>query len=182
MRGALHRSLAALAVALAVALTIPISEAMWGKILHVHGSVAVGGRTAGTIGFWKNWDRHQTFSQSEIEGWLVEIDDASQWLGPTTVEEMAAHFDAAVGGGASMQSRFLGHYLATRLNERAGMLDGLHDVSLLDPGNYLGLVDPHFASLGEIFNAVEAKYATGPTGQEYEILKNIADALNNLEV
>src|SRR3972149_6037506 len=42
----------------------------------------------GTIGFWKNWDSHNTYSQGQIEGWLSAIDSSSSWLGPTTVGDM----------------------------------------------------------------------------------------------
>lgn len=43
-------------------------------------------------GFWKNWDSHNTYSEEEIEVWLASINGTSDWLGPTTVEDMVAAF------------------------------------------------------------------------------------------
>ena len=189
MRGVMRGTLAGIGVliiAFALALMVPVSETMWGKILYVRGSVNVTAeeREAGTSGFWKTWDRHNSFLQEEIEAWLIEIDTDSAWLGPTTVEDMATHFDAATGGGATMETRFLAHYLATRLNERAGLLSpsGEHDVSALDPRDYLELGDPQIATLEEIIAAIEAKHGTDPTKEQFEIMKDIADALNNMDV
>jgi hypothetical protein len=185
MRGSLA-GIAVLIIAFVLALMVPVSETMWGKILYVHGSVNVSEeeREAGTPGFWKNWDRHNTYSQEQIEGWLANIDDNSAWLGPTTVDDMATYFDAATGGDATMESRFLAHYLALRLNEHSGMLnpDGRHDVSALDPSDYLRLTDPQNASLEEIIAAIELKSGEGPSREEFAIMKDIADALNNMDV
>ena len=47
--------------------------------------------------------------------------------------------------------------------------------------NYLGLADPSAATLSEIIAAIESKFGTGATKDELEIMKNICDALNNLE-
>ena len=138
----------------------------------------------GTMGFWKNWDSHNTFSQGQIEGWLVEIDDTSAWLGPTTVGGMENVFAAALGKSATPQSRFLGHYLATRLNERSGILGPLdtHDVTGKDPGNYLGLANPTSATLSKIIAAIESKYGTPVSNTQFNIMKNVCDALNNLDI
>ena len=187
MRGIVRRSLSfggVIIIAMTLAFSIPISESMWAKILHVHGSANVGERATGTIGFWKNWHRHGTFSESEIETWLAEIDVNSAWLGPATVDDMATHFEAATGGSATMESRFLAHYLATRLNEQYGILGALdrHDISGQDPENYLGLADPLDATLTEIIDAIEANIGTDPLDAEYELMKDISDALNNLEI
>jgi len=137
----------------------------------------------GTPGFWKNWDSHNTFSQSQIEGWLAEIDALSAWHGPTTVGGMESVFAAALGQSATPQTRFLAHYLATRLNERSGILDPLdtHDLSGKDPTNYLGLANPSSATLTEIINAIESKYDT-PSNTQFNTMKNVCDALNNLDI
>ncbi|MEW6188575.1 MAG: hypothetical protein AB1466_00455 [Actinomycetota bacterium] len=66
----------------------------------------------GTIGFWKKWNKHKTYTKQQIEEWLDTIDAESLWLGT----------------------------------------------------NYLGLVDPTFATLAEIISAMESKYSTLPTG------------------
>lgn len=138
----------------------------------------------GTIGFWKNWDSHNTYTAEEIEGWLGLIDAASCWQGPTTIGCMEAVLIAATGG--TQEQKFLGHYLATRLDGESGRLTltapVVHDVTGLDEDNYLGLADPSEASLSEIFDAIEGKCGESPTEDEFEVMKDICDALNNLEI
>jgi hypothetical protein len=138
----------------------------------------------GTPGFWMNWDRHNTFSEGQIETWLTEIDASSAWHGPTTVEGMEDVFAAARGKRANGESGFLAQYLATRLNERSGILDAadVHDVTGEDPGNYLGLSDPTSATLTEIIAGIEAKYGTSPTKAGFNRMKDVCDALNNLDI
>jgi len=136
----------------------------------------------GTPGFWKNWDSHNTFSAALIEACLEEIDDTSAWLGPRTVEEMVGWFEAALGQSATPETRFLAHYLATRLNKCSGILDeDTHDVSGQDPGNYLDLIDPTSATLTEIINAIESKKPTSPSKTQFNTMKDVCDALNNLD-
>jgi len=138
----------------------------------------------GTPGFWKNWDSHNTFSQAQIEGWLTEIDATSSWHGPTTVGGMEGVFAAALGQSATPETRFLAHYLATRLDERSGILDPghTHDVTSQDPGNYLNLANPTSATLSEIIAAIESKYGTGPSNSQFNTMKNVCDALNKLDI
>jgi hypothetical protein len=134
----------------------------------------------GTIGFWKNCCKHKTFSCQEIEEWLAVIDETSLWLGPTTIEGMKSIFDSA--SRRDHEAKFLGHYLATRLNAESGVLDttATHNVTIYDPDNYLGLTDPNFATLAEIILAIESKFGTALTKEQFEIMKNICDGLNNL--
>jgi hypothetical protein len=134
----------------------------------------------GSIGYWKNWDSHGTYASVEVEGWLVAIDASSDWLGPTTTVEMATLFDAT-RGRAGREARFLVQYLATRLNESAGLLcaSEKHDLTSLDRDNYLGLEDSEHAGLWEIIEAVESKARTSPTRQQYDLLKSLLDGLNN---
>lgn len=136
----------------------------------------------GTIGFWRNWDRHNTFSRAEIEGWLVQIDAASQWFGPTTTQGMVALMNQGTGGPP--KGRFLAQCLATRLNERSGILDSndIHNVTSADPGNYLGLATPSAATLNQIFARIEAKFGTSPSNSQYLIMKDVCDKLNNLQI
>jgi hypothetical protein len=139
--------------------------------------------TAGTIGFWRNWDQHDSFSEDQIESWLAQIAATSQWLEATTVEAMEAVLNAAKGRGATTETMFLAQYLALRLNEHSSMLCSLdqHDMTAMDPDNYLALPDPHHGSLSEIIAAIESKHGTNPMECEFEIMKDCADALNNLD-
>lgn len=134
----------------------------------------------GGLGFWKNWDKHKTFTEEEIEGWLEEIDSESFWLGPTTVEEMEDYL--SLKRHSSMKERFLAHYLCSRLNVQGYLLNPYqpHDVSGYDPYNYLQLANPSSATLKEIIEAIEAKYGTDPTKKQFEIMKNICEGINEL--
>lgn len=136
---------------------------------------------SGTIGFWGNWDKHKTYTKTQIETWLGEIDTASQWWGPTTVAGMKTTLNGASSG--SQMNKFLGHCLAMRLNERSGRQSpfGLHDISDADPGDYLGLADNANASLANIIARIESKFGTSPTSAQFETMKDVCDGLNNLD-
>ena len=136
----------------------------------------------GTIGFWKNWDKHNAYTQAEIEDWLSSIDDDSEWLGPTSVTDMVAMLEQASGG--RMEQKFLGHYLAQRLNLESGRQgwDTTHDVTSIDGYGYLGLADPNSATATEIISAMEGKYGTSPDKDQFETMKDICDALNELDI
>ncbi|NIM92148.1 MAG: hypothetical protein GTO18_00325 [Anaerolineales bacterium] len=140
--------------------------------------------TQATIGFWKSWDSHNTFTQDQIEAWLLTIAASSDWLDATTIEEMQAVFEAAVGKGTTAETRFLAQYLATRLNEQSGLLCSteFHDVTQHDPDNYLDLANPENASLQEIIANIELKYGTVETKKQFNTLYSVCDALNNLEI
>jgi hypothetical protein len=140
--------------------------------------------TQATIGFWKSWDSHNTFTQEHIEAWLATIVATSDWLDVTTIDEMQALFAAGEGKGATAEGRFRAHYLAVRLNDRSSLLCSgeVHDVTQHDTDNYLGLADPENATLEEIITAIESKSTLVPTKQEFNTMKDICDALNNLEI
>jgi hypothetical protein len=136
----------------------------------------------GTIGFWRNWNSHNTFTKAQIEGWLSQIDTASAWYGPTTTDGMVSLMNAALRKNATPRDKFLAHCLATRLNLASGILDGpdLHNVTGADPGNYLGLSNPSAASLTSVIAAIESKYGTSLNNTKYNTMKNVCDGLNNL--
>ncbi len=141
----------------------------------------------GTMGFWKNWDRHNTFTEEEINGWLAAIDADSDWLvtdmdddGDIDVDDMVATIEGH-NKDATMEEKFLAQYLCTRLDiEAATISAGVHDISDYDPGDYLGLGGS--GTLAEIIAAIEGKYGTSPTSYQYGIMHNICDALNNVEI
>ena len=64
--------------------------------------------------------------------------------------------------------------------------DNKHDITTVEGYGYLGLANPSSATLSEIVEAIEGKHvppATDPpTDKQFEIMKNICDALNNLEI
>ena len=82
---------------------------------------------------------------------------------------------------SDMEQRFLSHYLATRLDVAAGTLDtGGHDFTSCDDCNYLGLDGS--GTLQEIITAIEGKHGTSPTADEFEIMKDICVALNEVTI
>lgn len=142
--------------------------------------------SVGTLGFWKNWDKHNTYLQSEIEDWLDLIDDDSAWLGPITVDDMVTMLEEA--SGSIMEQKFLGHYLAQRLNlesERQDWTTPTHDITGI--AGYAYLIPgpspaPTAATAEEIVDAIEDKEGTGPSSSEFETMKDVCDKLNNLEI
>jgi hypothetical protein len=138
----------------------------------------------GTIGFWRAWNNHNTFTRTQIQTWLTQIDQASKWYGPRTAEGMVSLMNTALGGGATMKDKFLAHCLATRMNERSGILAGAdtHNVMGVDPGNFLGLGAPQSATLNQIIAAIENKFGWTLTTARYETMKNVCDRLNNLDI
>jgi predicted ribosomally synthesized peptide with SipW-like signal peptide len=165
-----------------------VGYAHWSDTVTINGTITTGTwDVEGTIGFWKNWDSHNNYTQSQIEGWLQSIDVNSTWLGPTTVEDMVVWLTWGDENPANnMTNKFLAQYLATRLNAESGRLhlNFTHDVTTKDPGNYLNLTNPSSATLSEIVAAIETKFLTHQppehplTKDQFEIMKNICDALN----
>jgi len=145
---------------------------------------------SGTRGFWSQWDSHNTYTKAEIDGWLAIIDASSLWLdsvdgdGDFDTDDMECIFANGVGPGATMESRFLAHYLAQRLNQVSGRQSPstTHDVTACDPANYLNLLIPTSATGQQIVDAIEAKSGTSPTAAQFEIMKDVCDALNNLDI
>lgn len=138
----------------------------------------------GTIGFWKNWNKHNIYSNNQIAAWLQDIDSESAWLGPPNTTGMVTIMSHTPGNGNSMEHKFLAQYLATRMNAESGRLNvnGIHNVSGIDSGNYLNLSNPASVLLQDIIQAIESKYGKAPSKQQLEIMKNVCEALNNLQL
>lgn len=143
--------------------------------------------SGGTIDFWRHRDKHKTYTEAQINIWLATIDDDSQWLvpdrdgdGDIDVQDMDIIMKQAKGG--TMEQKFLGHYLATRLDAESVrlLLEATRDFSAYDPGNYLGLNGS--GTLEQIISALESKYDTSPANDQFEIMKDICDKLNNVEI
>lgn len=146
----------------------------------------------GSPGFWKKWDKHDTYTESEILDFLAAVDASSRWLVPDVGEDHDIDIDdmEAVLQGAergTMEQKFLAHYLATRLNMEARRLwpEREHDITTIDKHNYLGLDDPSSAKLSEIIHALENKCAEEPedkpADKQFGIMKDVCEALNGLQ-
>ena len=181
-----------LSIVLLLALCVTgVGYGMWSDEVYIEGTITTGTwDVGGTIGFWKNLDNHYT--EAEMLPWLVAINSSSEWLGSTTVEGWDDLFAAATGPcpPPTMKSRFLAHYMATRLSIAAGRLNvgNTHDITGIKGYGYVGLPNPASATLSAIIIAIEGKHpadpsdpaACWPTTEQYETMKDICDALNNL--
>ena len=157
-----------------------VGYALWSQTLDIQGSITTGQwDEGGTIGFWKEWDSHNTYTAEEIEGWLAGL--GSGWFSPATVEDMEDIIDDALGPGSNMQKMFKAQYLATRLDAASGRLNPttVHNFSGYDPVNYLGLAGS--GTVPQIIGAIEGKVGPPwPNTNQYETMKDVCDALNNL--
>jgi len=155
-----------------------VSYALWSQSLYIQGTITTGSwDKEGTIGFWKNWDSHNTYTEAEIEGWLAGL--GSGWFSTATVEDMETIIDDALGPGSNMQKMFKAQYLATMLNDASGRLNPATVHNFSDPGNYLGLGGS--GTVPQIIGAIEGTVGPPPPNTpQYELMKNICDALNNL--
>jgi hypothetical protein len=144
----------------------------------------------GSPGFWGNWDSHQTYTKEQIDEWLEQINAISNWYGPDganvlNTDDMEAVFDAGVGPGSTPESRFLRHCLPVYLNLKALRLSPVttHDVTGIDPDNFLGLDEPTASTIPEIMDAIEDKFPPpDPTAQQFQIMRRICEALYSLEI
>lgn len=139
----------------------------------------------GTIGFWGSRGHdHETYSEEQINAWLATIDTNSQWLVPDVNEDgdiNVTDMETIFYTKKTKKQKFLGHYLATRLNAESGRLylAATHDFSAYDPNDYLDLNGS--GTLEQIISAIESKYDTSPTDNQFQIMKDICDELNKGE-
>lgn len=182
-----------LSVAVLMALVaVGVGLAHWQETLTIETTVETGTwEVGGSPGFWENWDSHNTYPETQIFAFLTFIDGDSHWLVPDINEngiidlnDMEAVF--AAGDDATMEEKFLRHYLDTRLNVEAGRLfgDTVHDFSSYDPDSYLELGG--LGTLEEIIGAIEDTYPgpdeDPPTEDQFELMKNICEAVNSLGI
>ena len=183
--------MALVCIALLLALgTMGVAYAPWTDDIHVEQRVTTGyWDLGGSMGFWRTW--WAQYSEADMLPWLEDTNYASGWLGPTTVQGLNDLFAAGAGPGSTPKSRFLAHYMATRLSIAAGRLDpaNTHDITGIPGYAYLGLPNPASATLSAIVIAIEGKHpadpgdpgACWPGNKQYEILKDICDAINSLQ-
>jgi len=123
------------------------------------------GNHAGAIGFWKNWARHKTYSENEVNGWLAEIGEESEWP--------MEGFEKSCSGISQLEcakKKFLAEYLAAQLNEKSGRkhLETYY------------LIDGALLMLGDIFAATES--ASPSTKEEFLALASIFNYINSIGI
>jgi hypothetical protein len=144
----------------------------------------------GTIGFWKNWDKHNTYTQTQINSWLSIINASSSWLiiesgYSANVSGMVSLISDASGCNGAQRScakkKFLAQYLATRLNIESGrkILSSTYSINALT-NLYWGSSNP--VSLATAIAKTEGKLPdTGinPTITQFLLLQTAFDGINN---
>ena len=145
----------------------------------------------GTIGFWKNWNKHKTYTQSEINGWLSTINSASGWIMseagyPANTTGMVNLINASNSCNGNLRScaklKFSAQYMASHLNVLSGrkQLGFMYNLTS-QQRTYLGLTSP--ATLSDIFAATEGKLpdnGTNPTRTQFLIMQSTFDTINNM--
>ncbi|MBI2098285.1 MAG: hypothetical protein HYT49_01315 [Candidatus Wildermuthbacteria bacterium] len=144
----------------------------------------------GTIGFWKHWNKHKTYTQAQINGWLGAIDAASGWVlaeggySVDTTGMVNLINDSKSCNGVSRacaKKKFLAQCLATRLNVESGRKLLTYNYSVnSSQRNYLGLTNPD--ALADIISAIESKLpdnGINPTRVQFLLMKNLCNKINN---
>jgi hypothetical protein len=144
----------------------------------------------GTIGFWKNWDSHDTYTQEQINNWLAAINGASGWLVSEAgysadATGMVSLIQSSLGCNGSTRAcakkKFLAQYLVTRLNVESQRkpLTNPYPVSS-GQRTYLGLTNPD--SLSDIIASIEGKLpdnGTNPTRAQFILMHGLCNTINN---
>lgn len=137
------------------------------------------------IGFWKNWDRHQTFAKADLDAWLADVGAASAWLMPdgyaadTTgmtrlIEDATKQCPKRFGHDACAQKKLEAHHLALRMSLRAGLLAADAGVTLDDDAAaYLGL--PTSTTAGAVADAIDATQDDAPDRRALLLMKDAAE-------
>lgn len=148
------------------------------------------GEREGIIGFWKNWNNHNTYTESQINGWLANINASSGWLiseagYSANTSGMAQLINDSTGCSGALRAcakkKFLAQYLALRLNVESGR-KALGNTYSLNAAirTYLGIGNP--ATLANIIAAIEGKLpdnGTTPTRNDFILMMSGSDFINN---
>lgn len=148
----------------------------------------------GGIGFWRNWNRHNTYTETQINGWLATLDADSAWLmteagyGLTASEVTRLVNDATKScdnkGDKTLcaKRKFLAQYMAVRLNILSGRkgMNSFYDLTAFPTAmSYLGISPVDHVLMSTFVTQVEAKAATNPNRQQFLQMMEVADHINN---
>jgi uncharacterized repeat protein (TIGR01451 family) len=136
----------------------------------------------GPCSMWENWNCQTNYNQQQICSWLGNIDSTSKWFksGPCTTQDMINCLTN--GQNSNPQQGFVSEYLAFNLNINDGCYNpaSSYDISQFDPGNYLGLSNPKSSTISQIFNAIEGKYGSSISNNQYGIMQSVCNYINNI--
>ncbi|HTK05157.1 MAG TPA: SdrD B-like domain-containing protein, partial [Candidatus Eisenbacteria bacterium] len=149
----------------------------------------------GTIGLWRNWFRHNKYTQAQIDGWLSTINSTSGWLmteagysanttGMVNLINDATKFCSKLPDKIECANRkFLAQYMVNRLNVLSGRktLSSTYDLSSFGAAmNYLGISPTTSVMMSTYITKVEAKVATSPSRNQYLWMASVSDFINNI--
>lgn len=141
----------------------------------------------GTPGFWRSPRAVTLYGQDNLETWFRQIVTSSAWFDSTLsgYSAMCDILKAPAGNSyEDMVAKFRSQYLATLLNTktvpaRLG-LGTSHDISGINgAGAFFGYPS---GTLTQIISTIEAKASETLNKGEVEIMKDVCDALNNLDI
>ncbi len=147
----------------------------------------------GTPGFWRN--RALTvYGQTQLQIWFGEIVTTdSDWFNdppdsPTYFTMLGILKQPSGNDYEDKVGKFRSQYLATLLNEKSGRLgkNTRHELWLAAE-TYLGFSPPPAPKLSQIIDAIEGKengdiFTPDPSAGNIELMKDVCDALNNLDI
>lgn len=144
----------------------------------------------GTIGFWRNWNRHKTYSQVDINSWLGVVDDTPWFVpfDPLTTDKMVQIIDNATENCNNSKksgdqllcakNKFLAQYLVTQLNVKSGRKNLAKPYTLsVFVQSLLGGGSPQ--TLGQLFTRTDSKAPSLSSRQQYLDLASLYDFINN---
>jgi len=141
-----------------------------------------GAKVPRTIGYWKNWDSHYTAEM--METFIAHVKSASGLFSDLTVDNLKSYLTM---GRTSMEQKVQAQLLASWLNVVSAQLgvDVKVDLSSIEGWEQvITIPEGSVLTVGELLKQIDNLYVTDVelTKEQWEIVKNILDALNNRQL
>lgn len=153
----------------------------------------------GTIGFWRNWNKHNKYTATQIDGWLAAIDSTSAWLmvngtAPATsytanvvgmvtlINDATKDCDNKTNKDLCAKRKFWAQYMVNQLNVASGKKSLTSTYNLSGFGaamSYLVISPTTAVTLGQYITAVELKALTSPNRNQFMLMMSVSDYINN---
>jgi hypothetical protein len=151
----------------------------------------------GTMGFWKNWNRHNKYTQVQINGWLADLNASSAWLmseagyAANTTGMVTLINDATKDCGNKTDKllcakrKFLAQYMVMRLDVLSGRksLTSTYNLSAFSSAmSYLGISPTTTnVTMNQLITKIEAKASALPAPDRTQFLNiaSVCDHINN---
>jgi|GEM_PF-3740110 len=148
----------------------------------------------GTIGFWRNWNKHKTYNEAQINSWLVTLNASSMWLMGeagysantvgmvSLINDATKNCDNATNKDLCAKRKFLAQYMVMRLNVASGRksLASTYDLSSFSAAmSYLGISPTTSVTMSQLIARIEAKASNSPSRQQFLQVMSVCDYINN---